>query len=100
MRVEVTLAGVRRLSRLETRLSHTAFTLVSEGAGIAIINAASACEFVERGVVVRPFGVPVDASFLAIRSANQPARASWAGVHVSSGTFTTMRSTARDCELI
>ncbi|MDX0498631.1 LysR family transcriptional regulator [Sinorhizobium medicae] len=71
MRVEVALSGVRRLSTLETRLSHTALTLVSEGAGIAIIDPTSASEFVERGVVVRPFGIPIDASFLAIRSANQ-----------------------------
>lgn len=71
MRVEVALAGVRRLSTLETRLSHTALTLVSEGAGIAIIDPTSASEFVRRGVVVRPFGIQIDASFLAIRSTNQ-----------------------------
>lgn len=71
MRVEVALAGVRRLATLETRLSHTALTLVSEGAGIAIIDPTSASEFTQRGVVVRPFGIFVDAGFLAIRSVNQ-----------------------------
>ncbi len=67
MRVEVALAGVPRSSTLETRLSHTALTLVSEGAGIAIIDPSSATEFRGRGVVVRPFGIFVDAGFLAIR---------------------------------
>lgn len=67
MRVEVALAGIQRSSTLETRLSHTALTLVSEGAGIAIIDPSSATEFRGRGVVTRPFGVFVDAGFLAIR---------------------------------
>lgn len=67
MRVEVTLAGIPRSSTIETRLSHTALTLVSEGAGITIIDPSSATEFRGRGVVVRPFGVFVDAGFLAIR---------------------------------
>lgn len=67
MRVEVALAGIPRSSTLETRLSHTALTLVSEGAGIAIIDPSSATEFRGRGVVVRPFAIFVDAGFLAIR---------------------------------
>ncbi|GAB1584422.1 LysR substrate-binding domain-containing protein [Phyllobacterium phragmitis] len=71
MRVEVALAGVSRLSTLETRLSHTALTLVSEGAGIAIIDPTSAVEFVGRGVVLRPFGIFIDAGFLVIRPSNQ-----------------------------
>ena len=71
MRVEVALAGVPRLSTLETRLSHTALTLVGEGAGIAIIDPTSASEFLQRGVVVRPFSIFIDASFLAIRPAGQ-----------------------------
>ncbi len=71
MRVEVALAGVQRLSTLETRLSHTALTLVSEGAGIAIIDPTSASEFTQQGVVVRPFAIFIDAGFLTIRSANQ-----------------------------
>jgi DNA-binding transcriptional LysR family regulator len=73
MRVEVALAGVPRIYRLETRLSHTTLVLVGEGAGVAIIDPSSACEFVGRGVVLRPFSVFVDAGFLAIRRADAPA---------------------------
>ncbi|CAA0092847.1 Octopine catabolism/uptake operon regulatory protein OccR [Starkeya nomas] len=67
MRVEVALAGVPRLSTLETRLSHTALSLVDEGAGIAIIDPTSASEFRGRNVAVRAFSVFIDAGFLAIR---------------------------------
>ncbi|MBS9722041.1 LysR family transcriptional regulator [Tianweitania sp. BSSL-BM11] len=71
MRVEVALAGVQRLSIVETRLSHTALSLVSEGAGIAIIDPTSASEFIDRGVAVRRFGLFIDAGFLAIQPANR-----------------------------
>lgn len=71
MRVEVALAGIPRLATLETRLSHTALTLVGERAGIAIIDPTSASEFAGRGVVLRPFGIFIDAGFLVIRSANR-----------------------------
>ena len=72
MRVEVALAGIPRLTSIETRLSHTALSLVSEGVGIAIIDPSSAAEFAGRGVVIRPFGQFIEAGFLMIRSANQP----------------------------
>ncbi|MGF6177312.1 LysR substrate-binding domain-containing protein [Ensifer sp. 4252] len=71
MRVEVALAGIPKLSTLETKLSHTALALVAEGAGIAIIDPTSASEFVGRGVTVRPFSIFIDAGFLAIRSSGQ-----------------------------
>lgn len=71
MRVEVALAGIQRLSNVETRLSHTALSLVSEGAGIAIIDPTAASEFTDRGVAVRRFGVFIDAGFLAIQPANR-----------------------------
>ncbi|PSJ56111.1 LysR substrate-binding domain-containing protein [Pseudaminobacter soli (ex Li et al. 2025)] len=71
MRVEVALAGIARLSPLETRLSHTALSLVSEKAGISIIDPTSASEFTERGVVIRPFSIFIDAGFLVIRPASQ-----------------------------
>ena len=45
MRVEVALAGLPRASTIETRLSHTALTLVSEGVGIAIIDPSSATDY-------------------------------------------------------
>jgi len=67
MRVEVALAGIPRASTIETRLSHTALSLVSEGVGITIIDPSSASDFQNRGVVVRPFSEFVDAGFLAIR---------------------------------
>ncbi|KAA0595976.1 MULTISPECIES: LysR substrate-binding domain-containing protein [Azospirillum] len=74
-RVDVALAGVSRLPTLEARLSHTALMLVSEGAGIAIIDPTAAWEFEGRGVVTRPFSVYIDASFLVIRPPNQGASA-------------------------
>ncbi len=71
MRVEVALAGIRRLANIETRLSHTALSLVSEGAGIAIIDPTSAVEFVEKNIVFRPFSIAIDAGFLEIRASDQ-----------------------------
>ena len=70
MRVEVALAGIPRASPIETRLSHTALSLVSEGVGITIIDPSSASDYQNRGVVVRPFSEFVDAGFLAIRRSN------------------------------
>ena len=69
MRVEVALAGVQRKPSLEVRLSHTALSLVSEGAGIAIIDPASAIEFKDK-IVLRPFSIFIDAGFLEVRLAN------------------------------
>lgn len=71
MRVEVALAGVPRQATLETRLSHTALSLVDEGAGIAIIDSSAASEFQGQNVVVRPFSVFIDAGFMAIVAANR-----------------------------
>ncbi len=70
MRVGVALAGVECRPSLEVRLSHTALTLVSEGAGIAIIDPASAVGFEDK-VVLRPFSIFIDAGFLEVRSANK-----------------------------
>lgn len=71
MRVEVALIGIARQTSIETRLSHTALSLVSEGAGIAIIDPSSAAEFTGRGIVTRPFATFIEAGFLTIRSASQ-----------------------------
>lgn len=71
MRVEVALAGIRRLANIETRLSHTALSLVAEGAGMAIIDPTSAIEFMEKDIVFRPFSISIDAGFLEIRSSDQ-----------------------------
>jgi len=71
MRVEAALANVPRSVTLEAKLSHTACTLVAEGAGVAIMDPTSASEFVGRGVVLRPFSVFIDAGFLVIRLSNR-----------------------------
>ena len=70
MRVMVALGGIPRVPMIETRLSHTALTLVSEGAGVAVIDPTTAYEFAGRGVAVKPFSVFIDAGFLVIRRSN------------------------------
>ncbi len=67
MRVEVALAGIRRASTIETRLSHTALALVSEGVGVTIIDPSSVTDYLDKGVVVRPFAAFIDAGFVSIR---------------------------------
>ena len=69
MRVEVAVGGVLRRPSLEVSLSHTALSLVREGAGIAIIDPAAAVEFKDE-VVLRPFSVFIDAGFLEVRAVN------------------------------
>ena len=69
MRVEVAIGGIQRRPSLEVSLSHTALSLVREGAGIAIIDPAAAIEFKDR-IVLRPFSTFIDAGFLEVRSAN------------------------------
>ena len=71
MRVEVALAGIPKISTLQAGLSHTALSLVSEGLGLLIIDPATAFEFIDRGVTTRPFGIFIDAAFIAVRPANQ-----------------------------
>ncbi|MDZ5449549.1 LysR substrate-binding domain-containing protein [Labrys sedimenti] len=71
MRVEQALAGVPRLAALEARLSYSALTLVAEGAGIALVDPASASEFAGQDIVFRPFSLYIDAGFQMVRSANQ-----------------------------
>lgn len=67
MRVEVAMGGVQRRPSLEVSLSHTALSLVREGAGIAIIDSAAAIDFKD-AIVLRPFSVFIDAGFLEVRS--------------------------------
>ncbi|MVA63816.1 otopine catabolism/uptake operon transcriptional regulator OccR [Agrobacterium vitis] len=69
MRVEVAIGGIQRRPSIEVSLSHTALSLVREGAGIAIIDPAAAIEFKDR-IVLRPFSIFIDAGFLEVRSAN------------------------------
>ena len=69
-RVDVALAGVTRTGLLETRLSHSALTLVQEGAGVALVDAASVLDFAGRGVVARSFSVFIDGGYVEIRRAD------------------------------
>lgn len=69
MRVEVAIGGIPVVPFLEVNLSHAAFSLVREGAGIAIIDPAAAIEFKDR-IVLRPFSIFIDAGFLEVRSVN------------------------------
>ena len=48
-------AGVRRRQLIETQLSEIACVLVSEKAGLSLVDPFSASEFVGRGVVFRAF---------------------------------------------
>lgn len=69
LRVEVALGGIKRRPSIEVSLSHTALSLVREGAGVAIIDPAAAVEFKDR-IVLRPFSIFIDAGFLEVRSAS------------------------------
>jgi len=68
-RVDVALAGIETATLIKTQLSHTACSMVLEGAGVAITDPYSACEFRSRGLEVRPFFPAIDAGFTELRSA-------------------------------
>ncbi|WP_265975324.1 LysR family transcriptional regulator [Brucella intermedia] len=72
MRVEVALAGIPRQASLETTLTHTALTLVAEGAGVAIIDPLPIPEFRHRGVITRPFSEFIEAGFVAVQRSDAP----------------------------
>lgn len=71
MRIDVALAGVSRLSLIEARLSHSALTLVAQGAGVCILDPAAYLDFIGKGVVIRPFSVFIDAGFSVFRQAER-----------------------------
>ncbi|MGV6873142.1 LysR family transcriptional regulator [Pseudochelatococcus sp. B33] len=71
-RVDVALANVPRHVVFETRMSHTACLMVAEGGGVAIVGALVGAEFKDRGVVIKPLSVFIDAGFQAIRSTLRP----------------------------
>lgn len=62
-RIDVILADVSLSSVIETQLSHSACSMVLEGAGVALIETYSAGEFASRGLVMRPFTPQIDAGF-------------------------------------
>lgn len=68
-RVDVALDGIDTTLLIKTQLSHTACSMVLEGAGVVIIDPYSACEFRARGLEVRPFSPEIDAGFTELRSA-------------------------------
>ncbi|MFC5394010.1 LysR substrate-binding domain-containing protein [Bosea vestrisii] len=71
--IDVALAGFGCDVFIETQLSHIACLLVSEGAGICIVDPYAALEFEMRGLAIRRFSPGLDAGFVCIRSERQPA---------------------------
>ncbi|HFL7943249.1 TPA: LysR substrate-binding domain-containing protein [Pseudomonas putida] len=66
--VQIALAQVPRVTRLETSLSYTACALVAQGLGVSIVDPPTAMDFVGKGLEIRPLSVTVDTGFLVIRS--------------------------------
>lgn len=74
-RIDTALAGIPRTISFETPLSHIACLLVAEGGGISLVDPYSAAEFLDKGVVTKPFTPFIDAGFVALRSPQHPASA-------------------------
>ncbi|WP_226439349.1 LysR substrate-binding domain-containing protein [Pseudomonas sp. MWU16-30316] len=66
--VQLALAQVPRLTRLETSLTYTACALVSQGLGVSIVDPPTALDFIGKGLEMRPLSVKIDTGFLVIRS--------------------------------
>jgi DNA-binding transcriptional LysR family regulator len=71
-RIDNALAEVARSTLIETPLSYTACVLVAEGVGVSIVDAFSASEFTDRGVVVRPFEPWIESGIVQLRSRQRP----------------------------
>lgn len=71
--IDAALSEVPRSIVIETPLSHIACLLVSEGAGVSIVDPYSANEYVERGLVVKPLTIRIEAGFVCIRPMHRPA---------------------------
>jgi DNA-binding transcriptional LysR family regulator len=67
-RIDTALAGIPRTILLETPLSHIACLLVAEGGGISLVDPYSAKEFLDKGIIAKPFTPFIDAGFVALRS--------------------------------
>jgi DNA-binding transcriptional LysR family regulator len=74
-RIDTALAGVPRTISFETPLSHIACLLVAEGGGVSLVDPYSAAEFLDKGVVAKPFTPTIDAGFVALRSPQHSASA-------------------------
>ncbi|WP_236183070.1 LysR substrate-binding domain-containing protein [Pseudomonas ceruminis] len=68
--VQLALAQVPRVARLEASLTHTACALVSQGLGVSIVDPPTAIDFAGKGLEARPLSVKIDTGFLVIRSSN------------------------------
>ncbi|KAA9001309.1 LysR family transcriptional regulator [Affinibrenneria salicis] len=66
-RLSVELEGIDQASMIETYYSHTACSMVMEGAGLAVTDPCSAHEFVGRGLSIRPFQPELEAGFTELR---------------------------------
>ncbi|WP_245413534.1 LysR substrate-binding domain-containing protein [Mangrovicella endophytica] len=71
-RIEAVLGSVSPVVVAETSLSHTACAMVAAGAGLSIIDAATAADYIGRGLVARPLGALIDAGCVSIRLASRP----------------------------
>jgi DNA-binding transcriptional LysR family regulator len=71
-RIDTALAGVDHRTLIEAPLTYTACVLVAEGAGVSIVDAFSAGEFIDRGVVVRPFEPWIESGIIQLRPRQHP----------------------------
>lgn len=60
-RLEVALqaSGVKLRSRIETPYAHTLCEMALHGLGVAFVSPIAACDFIGRGLVIRPFTLDV-----------------------------------------
>ena len=71
-RIDTALANVNYSTFIEAPLSHSACALVSEGAGVSIVDAFSAAEFADRGVIVRAFEPRIETGIVQVRLRQRP----------------------------
>jgi DNA-binding transcriptional LysR family regulator len=71
-RIDTALADVNYSTFIESPLSYSACALVAEGAGISIVDVFAAAEFIDRGVVVRPFEPRIETGIVHLRLRQRP----------------------------
>jgi DNA-binding transcriptional LysR family regulator len=71
-RIDTALAGIPRTISLETPLSHIACLLVAEGVGVSLVDPYSAQEFLDKGIIAKPFTPFIDAGFVGLHSPQHP----------------------------
>jgi DNA-binding transcriptional LysR family regulator len=65
-------AGVERRQVVETHSAASVCAMVQQGLGLAIVNPLTALDFVDRGVVVRPFSVSIPFRVSLVRPVHRP----------------------------